>query len=462
MKRFLVFGLFAILCSCDNETEDVLTSTACVSSIGPNDVKVGVPYQFNSCSQNAVSFHWHFDDLESTEENPIITFSTIGSVVGRLETIGSDGNTHTTSFAVPVSGQVGTIVSVATCEKPYGFLDFTVTQNGIFTALHYTPEGSDQGETVIQKRTIDGYQPLWTVELLNSLEFGWAITEMTAREDGSLVLLRNASSNGVKLSELLDMQDDGSVTLIKRFYDDTLNRSQLLKDVIQDGNTLVAAGTYRYDSLWVCRVDDSGNIIDEFRYGNANLKFEAETILKVDGGFIVAGPMSLRSSSNTIRYFVAKINDQLEEVWTSTFESLPTQHDMVAADVDVSGNTYLLLRYTTSANLGGSKLVRLNSSGVENLSLVLFPDVLNSYMADLYIVDNSLIIVDYGHVTRLTTDGNIEWKRFFDAVYYTVQPLPDSRMLISGVDQGETSCSGNTLLQPIFLKMTTEGEVVEE
>jgi PKD repeat protein len=465
MKRFLVFGLLAMLYSCDNEniSEEPLTLTACVTGV-TSEIAVGVPYNFYSCSRNAVSYHWDFgNNIESTEEDPLITFPVPGSYSGTLETMDIDGKSAMTNFKVSVSGKVGTMVAVATCDEPYEFNGFTLTENGIFTALSYYKEGTSVRTTGVQKMSTD-YEHLWTTDLLNPLGLDWGVRKILARSNGSIVMLTQAASpNGFYESELVNVQDDGAVTLTKRFYDDIGHKSQQLEDIIEDGNTLVAAGAFRSDSLWICRLDNSFQIIDEFKYGNPDFEFRATRVLKTNDGFIVAGQLVVSITQPYYRYFVMKVNDQLEEVWTSTFEALPSQHDLVDAAVDESGNTYVLLRYLTPANMGASKLVRLDSNGEENLSLVLDADISNDYSGHIYIVDNSILIASNGHITSLTTDADIEWERQFSAFYYRIHALSNSEILIGGLELDGTMCTGGRLLtQPMFLKMTTEGEVVED
>lgn len=84
-----------IFSACSEEDEEPMPVAAFM--ISPQDVVVGEYVTFQNQSENATAYEWSFDNGEtSTEENPMVSFSSAGTYTVTLITTGAGGTDQTT------------------------------------------------------------------------------------------------------------------------------------------------------------------------------------------------------------------------------------------------------------------------------------------------------------------------------------------------------------------------------
>ncbi|HEU5059033.1 MAG TPA: hypothetical protein VFU21_21015, partial [Kofleriaceae bacterium] len=181
---------------------------------------------------------------------------------------------------------------------------------------------------------------------------------------------------------------------------------------------LVTAGRLgaTVDTIDLVRIDDNGAVLWARRYGHPDGVGPARVVRAQDGGFLVAGTLSLTSSAD---FFAARFDAAGELLWARTYGG--ADGDEAWAAVATSDGGFLLVGDTSSFGVTYTAIwaVKLDGDGdVEWQRVFDQGGVGSGYAAVESPLGGYLIgghIVGAGLLLRLAANGSVTWARYYDA-----------------------------------------------
>jgi hypothetical protein len=249
-----------------------------------------------------------------------------------------------------------------------------------------------------------------------------------------------------------------------------------------DGGYVLAGQTYSFGapggSVWVLKVDTSGNVIWQKTYGGTAVGYSNSAQPTADGGYVVAG--NSFDDAGRSDALVLKLDANGDVIWQKTYGGIGDD-DAYSVHPTADGG-YVVGGSTASFPTGGAWVLKLDASGnviwqktygVHGSALQLTAD--GGYMV-LGSVRHGDVVID-AWLLKLDTSGNVIWQKTYGAgltVFITsVQSTADGGYIAAGLYGFKAwalklDAGGNIIWQKIYgdgasfytassLSVTTDG-----
>lgn len=220
--------------------------------------------------------------------------------------------------------------------------------------------------------------------------------------------------------------------------------------VLLAGNRLLFGGSTTtftnggYD-FYLVETDAAGLQISDAHFGSTGTDVMKKIVPATDGGFLLVGFSN--SFSSTFDVYVVKVDSNLNQQWSKSFNSPGTDYCYDAIQ-DAAGNFYLLANQPVSPDSGSVKLIKLDANG-QNVATLPVATHAGDYAYGLAFTGNALLIA--GNTFDLTkgsefllvkTDlnGDTIWTRHYgglkNEVAFSVLSAIDDAVFIAGQTEG--------------------------
>jgi hypothetical protein len=456
--NLLWFYGILLLFSCTKEPEPQPAPVVCVEQ-NFNAVHVGIPFQFVSCSQNAVSHHWSFGAVVTREQNPTIIFHESGYVIGTLTITGLSGQTESISFRFMVDGQVGTVVPLSSCsENIDSFFGVDKRNDDIFLYTTLDWQGNAGGGLRIFKlKEATGQHPydkVWQMDITDD-GIPWQYPGFHLKSDGSIMAYRNARVSEKYMAQFAEIDTEGNL-IASHIFNSPEGSRAIFAATDRDAVT-VCAGTYNDHDLWIFKFSEPDHIDEEFIYAMEGYKLAGRRIFSLPDGYVVTVNMeSLTEKPNT--FLVVKLDNELKLKWMKSYEGVTDYYGVTDADVDEAGNIAMLVAHGWPVPFA---LVILNPDGNATHDQLLLSNTKNDATTTMRYFDDALLFVCDDEVSQISLSGDLIWRRNFKSGFHNVVIDGDQRATLVGYSLQFIDGCIDQILNPIFCTIQSNGQIIE-
>lgn len=252
-------------------------------------------------------------------------------------------------------------------------------------------------------------------------------TSILKASDGGYIILGNTNSFGAGESDawIIKIDESGNIIWQKRYGTNNADYLYSIQPAIDGG--YIAAG-YTYSSIansqrvWILKIDLFGNIVWQKIYNRSNNDFANSIAPTKDGGYIVAC-QTYSPSNGWIEPWILKLDNTGNILWQKIYSAY--DDDSLQSIQQTKDGGYIAAGYTTSfgSGLRDGLVLKLDSSG--NIAWQKayggthddFISAIQQTSDDGYVIAGYSISFGSGFkdvwVIKIDSFGNIVWQKFF-------------------------------------------------
>jgi uncharacterized repeat protein (TIGR01451 family) len=373
--------------------------------------------------------------------------------VWQLPTLAT-GATGTITVTGVVSGTGETFTNTATIADSEGDdssaapFNFTNTFSKDFSGTgsynrFYAADQTSDGGYILAGDTDNfgaGGRDFWVLKLDSSGAVTWqktyggsateTATSIQQTSDGGYIVTGYAYSFGAGSSDIwvLKLTSTGAVSWQKTYGGSGAELGSIIRQT-SDGGYILAAATNSYGvnyDVWILKLDSSGNVSWQKRYGTTSRQYAHSMELTNDGGYIIAGETY---EAGNYDFWVLKLDSAGAIDWQKTYGG--TDVDKATSIQQTRDGGYIVAGETKSFAVGLNYdvwVLKLTSTGTVSWQKVYGAVNSNNGAQIVAARDGTYTVASTGPwVFNLdSSSGSINWQR-----YFTVQEKPGSLLQTS-------------------------------
>ncbi|MBI5375464.1 MAG: Ig-like domain-containing protein [Candidatus Schekmanbacteria bacterium] len=293
--------------------------------------------------------------------------------------------------------------------------------------------------------------------------------------DGGYIVAGTTGFTGTASSEVADIwlfkvDAAGNIEWQKKFGGGSGDsNTEIAQSVHQtsDGGYIVTGGivvSSGNNDLWVARLDSSGTVLWQKKYGGSNSEWGYSIDETSDGGFIVAGEGSFGSGTEA---WILKLNSDGTVAWQKTFGG--TNYDLATSVRETSDGAYIVAAYSTSIHSDGDVwILKLNSDGsvawqnIYDSSLTEYPRSIEQAKDGGYIITGYTFLTSSdinAFVLKLDSAGTVEWGNTYVGPYNELSSSVWQTLEGGYIVAGQTDSTGAGSEDFWILRIDSNGDI---
>ncbi len=281
--------------------------------------------------------------------------------------------------------------------------------------------------------------------------------------DGDRVLVTGAtyhSQSSTRLGEVLiaELSMDGDIVWEKRHGREAHDQGLYLEPTV-DGGYLILGETESFGEggrdLYVLRVDEQGELLQEWTYGGAGTEWAKDLVALEDGGFLLIGETN--SFTDSFDVYVIRLDSEGNEVWETTLDMGHNESGTAALEA-ANGELLVLAVVSYAGGSSGayrdSRLFRLDRNGDELWSVLYRGADKQAGDAMSWTSDGDIVIAGLSEKLSLSTSvfdfwlarvdgatGELQWSlaegsQYADDYGIAMSEESDGKFVVAGLGPG--------------------------